>query len=93
MKFLGYFSLAFILMFMRAFVLEILWRWFLVPLGLIPLSVAQIAGILVIIHYFQLKPTDKTELTSEEIIKGIVFTITSSLTMLLIGLVIKSFCL
>lgn len=52
-KFAGLFSLTIILIILGTFTITCLWSWFIVPLGLPPITMVHAYGLSVIVAYFQ----------------------------------------
>ena len=82
-------ALAFVagLIVMRAWVLTILWGWFIVPFGLPALGIAWAIGIAATISIFTAKPVKSEEGDNS----SLAFAIVQPLMALLIGFVAHSF--
>jgi len=86
-KVLAAILLTIFLTILDAYVLKILWEWFIVPMGIKPLPVFNAIGISLIMSMlsYQYIPTSK-----DLIVERLLYVITLPLSALFIGLIIKS---
>lgn len=81
--------------FLNAYVLSVLWLWFIVPLGMPVLSLTTAVGIAVIVSLFQQthqsKENDKTESAEAKIGKAFSLVLAKPLGALAVGWLITLF--
>ena len=73
-------------------VIKLLWGWFIVPLGVIPISIIHAIGIDIVVSLIAPSTTKDTDnMSVSEFITYLIKVITKPLTYLLMGFIVKLF--
>lgn len=90
MKFFMWLGVGIFTVPLRGFVLQTLWRWFIVPLGVITLTLPQAVGLCVIMEFFTARVNLKKD-TPEEETKKVILAFLTPLWFWAVGWIVQMF--
>ena len=92
MKFVIGFAVLIALTILKGFVLVQLWRWFATPLfGLPEISIAGAIGVSCIVSLLTFPPRRKADLGDYDMLAAVIYSLSTTLFILLFGLVASGF--